>query len=83
MRVAYARSGRRCGEHHQRARYPDAVVQAVLLDYQEHAIYPVDIARQRGISYWTVKAWIYARRRSVPVDHYEETKEKDHNGPST
>lgn len=83
MRVAYARSGRRCGEHHQHARYPDAVVQAVLLDYREHAIYPVEIARARGISYHTVIGWIYGRRRNTPVDHYEETKEKDHNGPST
>jgi len=70
VRIAYSRTGARCGERHQRARYPDAVVREVLIDYQQHAMYPVEIARARGIGYWTVIAWIYGRRRNVPVDHY-------------
>ena len=71
-RVAYSRTGSRCGEAHQRARYSDAIVHEVLIDYQQHALYPVEIARQRGIAYSTVISWIYGRRRNVPVDHYEQ-----------
>lgn len=43
----------------------------VLIDYQVHALYPVEIARARGIAYETIRHWIYGRRRNVPVDHYE------------
>lgn len=72
VRIAYNATGQRVGEHHQRAKWPEALIREILTDYDVHAIYPVDIARDRGVPYQTVKHIVYRRRRNVPVDHYIE-----------
>lgn len=72
MKVAYNSTGQRVGERHQRAKHSEAIVLAVRNLYDEHAVYPIDIARQMHIPYWTVVDYVYRRRRNVPVDHYEE-----------
>jgi len=72
VRIAYNSTGQRVGERHQRAKHSEAIVLAVRNLYDEHAVYPVEIARQLGVKYCTVRSWIYRWRRNVPVDHYEE-----------
>lgn len=74
-KIAYTNTGQRCGEHHQRAKHSDQVVIAVRDLYQNHAMYPVEIARHLGVAYTWVKGVVYRTRRVAIVDHYESCDE--------
>lgn len=72
-RVKRSETGRRCGDSHQNAKVPDAVVvRARDMHEYEHVAVP-EIARRLGVEFGlhpplsvsTVKKWVYYLHRNV------------------
>lgn len=70
-RVKRSETGYRCGDSHQNAKVPDAVVAQArdLYEYGDengHRLMPAEIARKLGVaSVETVRGWVYYRKRNV------------------
>jgi hypothetical protein len=69
-RVKRNENGYRCGDSHHNAKVPDAVVVQArdLYEYGDEngiRLMPAEIARKLGLSYCTVRDWVYYKRRNV------------------
>jgi hypothetical protein len=67
-RVPISEDGIALGEHHHRARYSDALVEAVRNDHERHGLGYRRLGRKYGLCIGTVRGWCrYLRRATTPA----------------
>ena len=66
--VPVSEDGIALGEHHHRARYSDALVEAVRNDHERHGLGYRRLSRKYGVGVGTVRGWCrYLRRATTPA----------------